>query len=35
VRRERIGIVSDNLVADNFSELRSELHTDQRRARQL
>jgi len=35
VRRERVRIINDNVVAQDFSELRSELHTDQRRAPEL
>jgi hypothetical protein len=35
VRSKRFRVISDNVVAEDFSKLRSELHSDQRRARQL
>jgi hypothetical protein len=35
MRSECVGVVHDDFVAEDFSKLRSELHSEQRRARQL
>jgi hypothetical protein len=35
MRSKRIWIISDDIVAEELSKFRSQLHNDQRRARQL